>query len=101
MRGWPGAVPILVLISSNRWMRAGVGGWVEKRLAKPTRWAARPLNGFMMNRCASLGANVAGGGICWAADSSFRRALASASGSWERYAPDSSAWYSRERDTAI
>ena len=70
-------------------------------IEKPARWAARPLNGFMMNRWASLGASVAGGGICCAADSSLRRALASASGSWDRYAPDSSAWYSRERDTAI
>ena len=31
----------------------------------------------------------------------MRSALASASGSCDRYAPDSSAWYSRERDTAI
>ena len=42
-------------------------------------------------RAKAFGASVAGGGICCAADSSLRRALASASGSCDRYAPDSSA----------
>src|SRR5919204_560852 len=54
-----------------------------------------------MNRCASAGLTVAGTGTCFADASSFRRALASASGSRDRIAPDSSAWYSRERLTAI
>src|SRR5204862_8167033 len=81
-------------------IRGAVGGCVENRLAKLAR-EARPLNGFTMNRCASDGARVAGGGTCAAACSSLRSALARASGSCERYAPDSSAWYSRDRDTAI
>ncbi len=54
-----------------------------------------------MNRCASAGPTLAGAGIFFEYASSFRSALASASGSCERWAPDSSAWNSRDREMAI
>ena len=60
-----------------------------------------PASGFITNRWASAGLRSRGGGTCFVATSSFRSALASASGSFDRNAPDSSAWYSRLRETAI
>ena len=54
-----------------------------------------------MNMCASPGCSDRGGGTCRLVCSSFWSALASADGSRDRKAPDSSAWNSRERDTAI
>ena len=54
-----------------------------------------------MNMCASPGCSDRGGGTRRLVCSSFCSALASADGSRDRNAPDSSAWNSRERDTAI
>src|SRR2546427_216660 len=76
---------------------AAVGGWVENRLAN---WTFRPVNGFTMNMCACAGVTLGTGGTCFAAASIFDSALASASGSSDSSAPDWSAWYSRDRDTA-
>src|SRR2546427_11378020 len=88
-------------ICSSRAIRASVGGWVENNLANDDAPADRPLKGLMMNMWAWAGDTDGGTGTCRTASSIFLSALASASGSWERYAPDSSAWYSRGRETAI
>src|SRR6266536_1673296 len=80
----------------SRAMRSSVGGCVEKRLAKLT---LRPLSGLMMYAVASAGFTSIG--VRLAAASIFWRARASGSPSPVRCAPDASAWYSRERDSAI
>src|SRR6266498_2398893 len=83
-------------MASRRATRSAVGGWVENSLAMP----APPLKGFEMNRWAVEGLVVAGA-VPREYASILRSALASASGSAVRLAPEESAPNSRLRDTAI
>ncbi len=70
-------------------MRSAVGGCVEKSFPNPPPRTA--ASGFTMNMCASAGETERGGGTCFDVASSLRSALARASGSCDRKAPDSSA----------
>jgi hypothetical protein len=85
-------------ISSRRRIRSWMGGWVEKSFTprSPGR------NGLAIIRCdCEISAGSGASGATWVPCSSLRRAAASASGSPVSRAPDSSAWYSRDRLTAI
>src|SRR3954454_23164897 len=83
---------------SRRAMRSCIGGWVENSDARPP-W---PRNGLAIIRWLWVTNRSSGGsGRAAVPRSIVRRALASASGSWESWAPEASAWNSRLRLTAI
>ena len=80
--------------ASSRSTRFSTGGCVLNRDSSPP-----PVSGLTMNMCAVAG--VASIGTSREIPEIFSRARARESGFPQNFAPDSSARYSRERDTAI